>query len=141
MYPMAESLAIILPTIDCSDGRGGLTVIEEGESLPFPIRRAYWVYSTASGVSRGFHAHRNLRQVCLCVAGSLRMLLFDGKKEESIQMRPGMGGLLLPPMVWHEMHDFSPDCILAVLADAEYDESDYIRDRNQFIRHVHSPKF
>ncbi|MEY3852025.1 MAG: dTDP-6-deoxy-3,4-keto-hexulose isomerase [Verrucomicrobiota bacterium] len=135
---MADTLATILPFIDRSDARGGLSIIEEGAGLPFRVRRAYWVYGTSPGVSRGFHAHRQLQQICFCVAGSVRMELFDGRREESVQLKPGMGGLMLPPMLWHEMHDFSADCVLTVLADAEYDESDYIRDRDQFIRHVHS---
>ena len=135
---MPDTLAIILPFIERSDARGGLVVIEDGASLPFGVRRAYWIYATEPGVSRGFHAHHKLRQLCFCVAGTVRLKLFDGKREESIQLKPGMGGLLIPPMLWHEMHDFSHDCILTVLADAEYDEADYIRDREQFIRHVHS---
>jgi len=135
---MADTLATILPFIDRSDARGGLSIIEEGAGLPFRVRRAYWVYGTSPGVSRGFHSHRHLQQICFCVAGSVRMELFDGRREESVQLKPGMGGLMLPPMLWHEMHDFSADCVLTVLADAEYDESDYIRDRDQFIRHVHS---
>lgn len=135
---MPDTLAIFLPFIERSDARGELVVIEEGPSLPFAVKRAYWVYSTKSDVARGFHAHRKLRQICYCVSGSVRMLLFDGKSDETILLKPGIGGLLIPPMLWHEMHDFSHDCILTVLADAEYDEADYIRDRNQFIHHVHS---
>jgi dTDP-4-dehydrorhamnose 3,5-epimerase len=135
---MPDALAIFLPFIERSDARGGLVVIEEGPSLPFAVKRAYWVYSTKSDVARGYHAHRKLRQICYCVSGSVKMLLFDGKREEAILLKAGMGGLLLPAMLWHEMHDFSPDCVLTVLADAEYDEADYIRDRDQFIRHVHS---
>jgi dTDP-4-dehydrorhamnose 3,5-epimerase-like enzyme len=135
---MPDSLAIFLRFIERSDARGGLVVIEDGASLPFGVRRAYWIYATEPGVSRGFHAHHKLQQLCFCVAGTMRMRLFDGKREEFIQLKPGMGGLLIPPMLWHEMHDFSHDCILTVLADAEYDEADYIRDRDQFIHHVHS---
>ena len=133
-----ESLAAFYPVASKADSRGGLSVVEEGGALPFQVRRAYWVYGTKSGVSRGFHAHRRLRQLCFCLKGSVRMLLFDGRTEESVVLRPESGGLLLPPMLWHEMHDFSADCVLTVLADAEYDESDYVRDRDQFIRHVHS---
>ena len=133
-----ESLAVFYPVASKADQRGGLSVVEEGGALPFPVRRAYWVYGTQPGVSRGFHAHRRLRQLCFCLQGSVRMLLFDGRAEESVTLRPASGGLLLPPLLWHEMHDFSGDCVLAVLADAEYDEADYIRDRDQFIRHVHS---
>lgn len=135
---MPDSLAIFLPFIERSDARGGLVVIEDGASLPFAVKRAYWVHSTKPDVARGFHAHRTLRQICYCVAGSVQMRLFDGNREESVLLRLGMGGLFLPPMMWHEMHDFSPDCVLTVFADAEYDEADYIRDRDQFIRHVHS---
>ena len=133
-----ESLAAFYPVASKADSRGGLSVVEEGGALPFQVRRAYWVYGTKPGVSRGFHAHRRLRQLCFCLKGSVRMLLFDGRIEESVVLRPESGGLLLPPMLWHEMHDFSADCVLTVLADAEYDESDYVRDRDQFIRHVHS---
>lgn len=135
---MSESLSKFLPFIDRSDARGGLVVIEEGASLPFAVKRAYWVYHTKPDVSRGFHAHRKLSQLCYCVVGSVMMRLFDGEREESVLLKPGMGGLLLPPMIWHEMHDFSTDCVLAVLADAEYDEKDYIRDRDSFIRYVHT---
>jgi dTDP-4-dehydrorhamnose 3,5-epimerase-like enzyme len=135
---MPEALATILPFIDRSDARGGLKVIEEGESLPFAVKRAYWIYATEPKVARGFHAHRKLRQLCFCVSGSVTIRLFDGRREESVLLTPETGGLLLPPMLWHEMHEFSADCVLTVLADAEYDESDYIRDRDQFIRHVHS---
>jgi dTDP-4-dehydrorhamnose 3,5-epimerase-like enzyme len=131
---MPDSLAVFLPFIERSDARGGLVVIEAGNSLPFAVKRAYWVYSTKPDAARGFHAHRKLRQICYCLAGSVRMQLFDGKREESVLLKPGMGGLLLPPMIWHEVHDFSPDCVLTVLADSEYDEADYIRDRVQFIQ-------
>jgi dTDP-4-dehydrorhamnose 3,5-epimerase-like enzyme len=135
---MPEALATILPFIDRSDDRGGLKVIEEGNSLPFVVKRAYWIYATAPKVARGFHAHRTLQQLCFCASGFVTIKLFDGRREESVLLTPETGGLLLPPMLWHEMHDFSTDCVLTVLADAEYDESDYIRDRDQFTRHVHS---
>jgi dTDP-4-dehydrorhamnose 3,5-epimerase-like enzyme len=113
-------------------------VAELGGALPFPVRRVYWIHGTKPGVSRGFHAHEKLRQLCVCVAGSVRMSLFDGRREESIVLDSSAKGLLVGPGLWREMHDFSPDCVLMVFADAEYDEADYIRDRDQFIRHVHS---
>lgn len=133
-----ESLAVFYHVASKADERGGLSIVEEGETLPFAVKRAYWVHGTKPGVSRGFHAHRRLRQLCFCLKGSVRMHLFDARTEESVTLRPESGGLLLPPLLWHEMHEFSEDCILAVLADAEYDEADYIRDRDQFIRYVHS---
>ena len=120
------------------DSRGQLAVAELGGVLPFAARRIYWIHGTTPGVSRGFHAHRKLRQLCVCVAGSVRLSLFDGRRKESVVLDSSAKGLLIGPGLWREMHDFSPDCVLMVFADAEYDEADYIRDRDQFIRHVHS---
>ncbi len=120
------------------DARGQLSVAEIGGALPFVVRRVYWIHGTKLDVSRGFHAHKQLRQLCVCVAGSVRLSLFDGRREESVVLDSSAQGLLIGPALWHEMHDFSPDCVLMVFADAEYDEADYIRDREQFIRHVHS---
>ena len=120
------------------DTRGSLSVAELGGALPFPVRRIYWIHGTKPDVSRGFHAHKTLHQLCVCVAGSVRMSLFDGRREESVVLDSSAKGLLIGPGLWREMYDLSPDCVLMVFADAEYDEADYIRDRDQFIRHVHS---
>lgn len=122
------------------DARGGLSVAELGGALPFAVRRVYWIHCTAPGVSRGFHAHKKLRQLCVCVAGSVRLSLFDGRREQSVLLDSPTKGLLIGPGLWREMHDFSPDCVLMVFADAEYDEGDYIRDRAEFIREVLSTK-
>jgi dTDP-4-dehydrorhamnose 3,5-epimerase-like enzyme len=116
------------------DERGQLSVAEFGKTLPFLVRRIYWIHGTKPGVSRGFHAHKKLQQFCVCVAGSVRMSLFDGQKEESVVLDSSLKGLLIGPSLWREMHDFSPDCVLVVFADAEYDEADYIRNREEFIR-------
>ena len=135
---MSESLIQRVNIPQRGDTRGGLSVIELGGALPFLVRRVYWIHGTKPGVSRGFHAHKKLHQLCVCVAGSVRLSLFDGRREESVVLDSSSQGLLIGPGRWREMHDFSPDCVLMVFADAEYDEADYIRDRNQFIRHVHS---
>jgi dTDP-4-dehydrorhamnose 3,5-epimerase-like enzyme len=116
------------------DSRGGLSVAELGGALPFPVRRVYWIHGTKPGVSRGFHAHKQLHQLCVCVAGSVRIVLFDGQREEDVTLNSSAQGLLIGPDLWREMHDFSPDCVLMVFASAEYDETDYIRDRSQFIQ-------
>ena len=120
------------------DARGQLSVAEVGGALPFPVRRVYWIHGTQPGVSRGFHAHKQLRQLCVCVAGSVRVSLFDGRRVESVVLDSSAKGLLIGPGLWREMHDFSPECVLMVFADAEYDEADYIRDRAEFIKHAHS---
>ena len=135
---MSDSLVKLVEITQRGDARGGLSVAELGGALPFPVRRAYWIHGTKPGVSRGFHAHKELRQLCVCVAGSVRLSLFDGRREESVILDSHAKGLLVGPGLWREMHDFSPDCVLMVFASTEYDEADYIRDRDQFIRHVHS---
>jgi dTDP-4-dehydrorhamnose 3,5-epimerase-like enzyme len=135
---MSAPLAQLVDIPQRGDARGALSVAELGGVLPFAVRRVYWIHGTKLGVSRGFHAHKKLRQLCVCVAGSVRLSLFDGRREESVVLDSSAQGLLIGPGLWREMHDFSPGCVLMVLADAEYDEADYIRDRAQFIRHVHS---
>ena len=135
---MNASLIQLIDIPQRGDARGQLSVAELGVALPFPVRRIYWIHGTTPGVSRGFHAHKKLHQLCVCVVGSVRLSLFDGKNEESVVLDSSAKGLHVGPGLWREMHDFSPDCVLMVFADAEYDEADYIRDRDQFIRHVHS---
>jgi len=132
------NLIKITPIQKLGDARGQLSVVEFGKTLPFLVRRIYWIHGTQPGVSRGFHAHKKLHQFCVCVAGSVRISLFDGQKEESVVLDSSLKGLLVGPSLWREMHDFSPNCVLMVFADAEYDEADYIRDREEFIRYVHS---
>jgi dTDP-4-dehydrorhamnose 3,5-epimerase-like enzyme len=135
---MSSTLIQLVPIPKHGDARGGLSVAETGGALPFLVRRVYWIHGTAPGVSRGFHAHKKLRQLCVCVAGSVRLSLFDGRREESVVLGSPAQGLLIGPALWREMHDFSPDCVLMVFADSEYDEADYIRDREQFIQYVAS---
>ena len=133
---MNTSLIQLVHIPQRGDARGGLSVAELGGALPFPVRRVYWIHGTKPGVSRGFHAHKKLHQLCVCVAGSVRLSLFDGKSEESVVLDSSAKGLLVGPGLWREMHDFSPDCVLMVFADAEYDEADYIRDKLTFISYA-----
>jgi dTDP-4-dehydrorhamnose 3,5-epimerase-like enzyme len=116
------------------DERGSLVAIEQGDGnvVPFEIKRVYYIYKTSLGVSRGFHAHRNLQQVAICVAGSCRMVLDDGFKREEVILDCPTKGLLIQGLLWREMHDFSDNCVLLVLASEHYDESDYIRDYSCF---------
>jgi len=115
------------------DERGSLIAIEENADIPFSIKRVYYIFDTLAGVTRGLHAHRALRQVLVCVNGSCKVLLDDGMEKISVAMNKVSQGLLVDPMIWHEMYDFSSDCVLLVLASDFYDESDYIRDYGEFI--------
>jgi dTDP-4-dehydrorhamnose 3,5-epimerase-like enzyme len=134
---MSDKLVQLVDIPQRGDARGGLAVAELGGALPFPVRRVYWIHGTLPGVSRGFHAHKQLRQLCVCVAGSVRLSLFDGRREESVVLDSSAKGLLIGPGLWREMHDFSPGTVLMVFANAEYDEADYIRDKEAFIASTH----
>ena len=122
-----------IPLAVNGDDRGRLVAIEGGSDLPFAIARVYHVYATKPGTVRGCHAHRALDQLAVAVAGNCRMLLDDGQLSAQVRLDNPATGLLLGPMVWHEMSDFSPDCVLMVLASAAYDEGDYIRDYAEFL--------
>ena len=124
---------VLIPLAVKGDERGSLIAVEQQDDVPFAIARVYYLFGTRQGVTRGLHAHRRLRQVAIPVAGSCSMLLDDGSSRVTITLDDPATGLLLPPMVWHEMSDFSDDCVLMVIADAPYDETDYIRDYPQFL--------
>ena len=116
------------------DERGSLVAVEVGmdKAVPFDIKRVYYIYHTEKKVSRGYHAHKKLKQVAICVAGKCRMVLDDGKKREEVWLDSPTKGLVIEDMTWRGMHDFSDDCVLLVLASEHYDESDYIRDYEEF---------
>jgi dTDP-4-dehydrorhamnose 3,5-epimerase-like enzyme len=118
------------------DERGGLVALESNINIPFGIKRVYYIFGTEQGVARGFHAHKQLKQVAVCITGKCRMLLDDGKTKESVWLDAATKGVLIEDMVWREMHDFSDDCVLLVLASEHYDESDYIRDYDEFLKKV-----
>ena len=115
------------------DERGSLVAIEESKAIPFEIKRVYYIFKTQNGVSRGFHAHKRLKQLAVCVSGECRILLDDGKEQEDVWLDSPTKGLIIEGMTWREMHDFSEDCVLLVLANERYDESDYIRDYELFL--------
>lgn len=118
------------------DERGSLVALESGKTIPFPIERVYYLFGTVSGQSRGFHAHRILQQVAVCVTGRCRMVLDNGEQREEVWLDSPTKGLLIGNMVWREMHDFTSDCVLLVLASQHYDEADYIRNYEDFLRNV-----
>jgi dTDP-4-dehydrorhamnose 3,5-epimerase-like enzyme len=112
---------------------GWLVSLEAERNIPFPIRRTYYIFGTQPGVRRGKHAHRKLKQVLVCLAGRCRVLLDDATNKAEVELAESSRGLLVDPMVWHEMYEFSSDCVLLVVADDWYDERDYIRDYGVFL--------
>jgi dTDP-4-dehydrorhamnose 3,5-epimerase-like enzyme len=127
----------IINTIDfpaLGDDRGSLVALEAHKTVPFDIKRAYYIFGTKPQVSRGFHAHRALKQVAVCVTGKCRLVLDDGQCREEVWLDSPTKGLLIGNFMWREMHDFSSDCVLLVLASEHYDEADYIRTYDDFKR-------
>lgn len=122
------------------DERGSLVSIEENADIPFAIKRVYYIWGTGAGVTRGLHAHRTLRQVLVCIHGSCKVLLDDGRERVSVLMDEVSRGILVDKMIWHEMYDFSPDCVLLALAGDFYDPGDYIRDYREFMRLVETSR-
>ena len=134
---MQESLIHWIDFQVLGDERGSLVALEQGKNVPFAIKRVYYIFGTVAGVSRGYHAHKDLQQLAICVSGSCRMTLDDGSRREDVIMTSATGGVLIDSMIWREMHDFSSDCVLLVLASRQYDESDYIRDYDKFLAECH----
>ena len=116
------------------DSRGQLIALEAlTELVPFEIKRVYYIYDTTPGTIRGKHAHKELKQVLICVSGActIECELPDGSKTQHRLDWPDRG-LLIEGLVWREMKEFSKDAVLLVLASEHYDEKDYIRDYNVF---------
>jgi dTDP-4-dehydrorhamnose 3,5-epimerase-like enzyme len=125
-----------IPVTELGDLRGSLVSFEGAKTVPFHIERVYCVFETKKGVSRGFHAHKKLKQLIVCITGKCRIVLDNGTIREDVWLDSPANGLLVEDMIWREMHDFSDDCVLVVIADQHYDETDYIRDYQEFIRQV-----
>lgn len=122
----------LLPLQVHGDERGSLVSLETNKNIPFEIKRVYYIFDTKEEVIRGFHAHKQLKQVAIAVKGSCRFLLDDGKEKISILLDNPAQGLLIESFIWREMSEFSKDCVLMILANDYYDESDYIRSYEDF---------
>jgi len=118
------------------DDRGQLVAIEEMKDLPFEIKRVYYIYDTLPDVRRGFHAHKNLQQILLCVSGSCKIHLDNGYDTAEVVLDKPNEGLYISNDMWREMYDFTPDAVLLVLASEYYDEADYIRNYDDFLKMV-----
>ena len=118
------------------DERGQLISLEEFKNIPFRIKRVYFIYDTLSDVIRGYHAHKTLKQVLVCVHGSCKIRLDNAKESEIILLDKPYEGLYIPPGTWREMFDFSPGAVLLVLASELNNENDYIRNYDEFTMYI-----
>lgn len=133
---LMSNLVKLIDFPSLGDNRGALVALEANKTVPFDIKRVYYIFDTKDGVARGFHAHKALKQVAVCVTGSCRISLDNGNQKQEVLLDSPTKGLVIEHLVWHEMHDFTPDCVLLVLASEHYDEADYIRDYDEFINMV-----
>ena len=118
------------------DERGMLVALEEHNDIPFEIKRVYYMYDTKEGVRRGFHAHKSLEQILICIHGSCKILMDNGTEKQVVSLEKPYEGLYISNSIWREMYDFSPDAVLLVLASDVYREEDYIRDYDEFLKSV-----
>lgn len=128
---LSDCRLIDLPRIQ--DPRGNLTFIEGGQHIPFDIKRVYYLYDVPGGAERGGHGHRALQQLIVAMSGSFDIHLDDGKERKVIQMNRSYRGLLICPMIWRELTNFSSGAVCMVLASEHYDEADYYRDYQEFL--------
>lgn len=125
---------VSLPKI--ADPRGNLTFIEGNNHIPFEIKRVFYLYDVPTEESRGAHAHRELHQFLICLAGSFDVAIDDGEFQATIHLNRPWKGLHIPPLIWAAEVNFDPGSACLVLASARYLEADYIRDYQEYLENV-----
>lgn len=115
--------------------KGNLSVIENGKTIPFGVKRVYYLYDVPGGESRGGHAHKELQQLIVAVSGSFDVKLDDGKQKRTYTINRPYQGLLIVPGIWRELDNFSSGSVCLVLASTEYSAEDYIREYDKFIEY------
>ena len=117
-----------------SDDCGNITVVENGKTVPFNVKRAYYLYDVPGGGSRGSHAHKELQQLIIAASGSFDVTLDDGNVKRTFTLNRPYQGLLVVPGIWRDLNNFSAGSVCLVLASEKYDEQDYIRDYDDFLK-------
>lgn len=117
---------------ESGDERGLLTIVEFKKYIPFDVKRIYYLTKLSPNLPRGFHAHKKLEQAAVCLSGRCKVLLDNGFEKESLILDKPSKAILIEPLVWHEMHEFSEDCVFLVFASDNYNEEDYIRNYSEF---------
>lgn len=118
------------------DERGQLVAIEEMKDIPFAIKRVYYMYDTIPEARRGYHAHKKLEQILICINGSCKILMDNGDEKKIVSLEKRYEGVYIPPGIWREMYDFSEDAVLMAIVSDLYTEEDYIRDYDEFLKMV-----
>lgn len=133
---MKYSAGTVIDLPKMFDSRGNLTVAEQFKNVPFGIKRVYWVYDVPGGESRGGHAHKECKEFIIAVSGSFHVTLDDGTDKKSYLLNHPYQGLLVDTGIWRTLDDFSSGSVCLVLASELYEESDYIRDYDEFLDYL-----
>ena len=126
----------VLSFADLGDERGKLIVIEGAQTIPFEIKRVFYIYDSDSAVIRGRHANRKSEFVLINVKGKSKVRITDGTEEFIVELDKPMTGVYIPKMIWKDMYDFSPDSVLLVLASTHYDGNEYIRNYDDYLKEM-----
>lgn len=132
--PLSDCKIIKLPKI--ADPRGNLTFVEGQNHIPFDIKRIYYLYDVPGGESRGGHAHKKLEQLIIATSGSFDVVLDDGSQKKIFHLNRAFEGLYLNGLVWRELQNFSSGSVCMVAASLPYQEDDYIREYDDFLKLV-----
>jgi dTDP-4-dehydrorhamnose 3,5-epimerase-like enzyme len=116
---------------------GNIAVIEN-DTIPFEIKRVYYLYDVPSSAKRGGHAHKNLNQILIALSGSFNVVLNDGKNKETVTLNKPDKGLLITSNTWRELENFSSGAVCLVLASEQFNEDDYIRNFDDFISYLNT---
>lgn len=129
---LSDCRIIQLPRIE--DHRGNLSFIEGDRHVPFDIKRVYYLYDVPGGAARAAHGHKALHQFMIAMSGSFDVTLDDGREKKVFQLNRSYYGIYIPPMMWRDLDNFSSGAVCMVLASDYYDESDYYRNYDDFLR-------
>lgn len=124
----------VMPIKRITDERGDIGVVEAGRDIPFVVRRLYYSYNTPNDVVRGGHAHKNLHQFLFAIAGGFDLTLDDGTNRRTFRLDRPDEGIYICPMVWRDLSNFLPNTVCLVMASEYYDENDYIRNYDEFLK-------
>lgn len=123
-----------------TDPRGNLTVAQAHTDVPFSIKRAYWVYDVPGGECRGGHAHKACKEVLIALSGSIHVTVDNGEERKTVLLNHPYQGLFIDTDVWRTLDDFSSGAVCLVLASEPFDENDYIREYDDFLRYLADKK-
>jgi len=126
-----QAKIIALPKFE--DPRGNLSFVEEEHHIPFKIKRTYWIYDVPGGQVRGGHAFREQREFIVALSGSFDVIVDSGTHKQSFSLNRSYYGLYIPCGLWRQMENFSTNALAVVLSSTRFQESDYIREYNEFL--------